>query len=115
MRSADATHRDPRSRSDPVGDDHPRPRRADRAYPADSHRESTRHSNRLGELEARIELAVLRKALSEDARERAPCVPVPRSSSPGIAGDARAIEHAGGDWVRELLWSNAYSVQEFDA
>jgi hypothetical protein len=34
------------------------------------HRESMRHSRRLNELEARIEPAALRKAMSEDARER---------------------------------------------
>lgn len=34
------------------------------------HRESTRQSKRISELEARIDPAALRKALSEDARER---------------------------------------------
>jgi hypothetical protein len=34
------------------------------------HRESTRQSKRIAELEARIDPAALHKALSEDARER---------------------------------------------
>jgi hypothetical protein len=34
------------------------------------HRESTRFSTRVGELEARIQPSALSKALSEDARER---------------------------------------------
>ena len=34
------------------------------------HRESTRQSKRIAELEARIDPAALHRALSEDARER---------------------------------------------